>query len=572
MTRSRARARSRFRLRAAAVVAAGLVLALAACASIPDSGPVQEGRAVTQVNDPLDLDFNPSPPEHGATPQRIVQGFIDAASSPKNNFEIAREYLTKSMASSWKPDESVTVDDGRNRVYDHAANQWSVQVNPVANVDSVGAYHPVSSTAPVSLSYELVKEDGQWRIGVAPNGVVIDDPTFRAVYSQQTLYFFSPGYGYLVPDARWFPARVAAAATRVVSAVLAGPAKWLNGAVVSAFPQGTQLTLPSVTTSGGVAHVDLSSEAGQADQTQLQRMQLQLQQSLGSLASSVELSIEGNVQQIPPLNDASAPVQDPPVDSHPIVYRGGAFGLLNGSSITDLSGLSDKVVALQPSAVSVNAARDQAALLAKDGTAYLVKKSGDPVRVDARHGLIAPALDNDGWVWSVQAGAPAGLQASGASGGAHAVKVDWPGATAISSLAVSRDGTRVVALLTTVSGPTLVAAGVVRGSGGLPTALTQPIELTLGEGAPVSVAWTGDLKVAVLSTTNGDATSIAEQTIGGTTVTTAGPAAGRVIVGAGGLSRYLVLATDGTLQAPTGTGWQTQADKLGAVAVQLGQP
>lgn len=564
--------RIRNRLRTAAAVAAALALVLAGCASIPDSGPVQEGRAVTQVNDPLDLDFNPSPPEDGATPQRIVQGFIDAASSPKNNFEIAREYLTKSMASSWKPDESVTVDDGRNRVYGHDANQWRVQVNPLANVDSVGAYHPVTSTAPVSLSYELTKEDGQWRIAVAPNGVVIDDPTFRAVYAQQTLYFYSPGYGYLVPDARWFPARVAAAATRVVSAVLAGPAKWLNGAVVSAFPQGTQLAVPSVTTSGGVAHADLSSEAGQADQLQLQRMQLQLEQSLGSLASSVELSIEGNVQQIPPLTDGSAPVQDPPVDSHPIVYRGTSFGLSTGSSITDLSGLSDKVVALQPTAVTVNAARDQTALLAKGGAAYLVKKSGDPIRVDARRGLIAPAIDNDGWVWSVPGATPSGLQVSGASGGPHAVKADWPAATGITSLAVSRDGTRVVALLATASGPTLVAAGVVRGSGGLPTELTQPVELAMGDGTPISVAWTSDLKVAVLSSTNGDATGIAEQTIGGTSTSTAGPAAGRVIVGAGGLSRYLVLAADGTLQAPTGTGWQTQTDKVGAVAVQMGQP
>lgn len=82
----------------------------------------------------------------------------------------------------------------------------------------------------------------------------------------------------------------------------------------------------------------------------------------------------------------------------------------------------------------------------------------------------------------------------------------------------------------------------------------------------------GELTVAVLSTTNGDATVITEQTIGGTSTTTAGPTAGRTIVGAGGLSRYLVLAADGTLQAPTGSGWQTQTDKVGAVAVQLGQP
>ncbi|CAM5510229.1 LpqB family beta-propeller domain-containing protein [Leifsonia shinshuensis] len=554
-----------------AALAAVLALALAACASIPDAGPVRQGGPVAQVNDQLDLDFNPSPPENGATPQRIVQGFIDAASSPKNNFAIAREYLTRSMGASWNPDESVTVDDGRSRTFDHTGNQWSVDVNPVANVDSVGAYHPVSSNAPVGLSYQLTKENGQWRIAVAPDGVVIDDPTFRAVYSQQTLYFYNADYSYLVPDARWFPARVAAAATRVASAVLAGPAKWLNGAVTSAFPQGTQLAVPSVTTSNGVAHVDLSSEAGQADQLQLQRMQLQLEQSLGSLASSVQLSIEGNTQQIAQLPDNAVPLQDPPVDSHAIVYRGESFGLLNGSTITPLSGLSDKVVALQPSAATVNAARDEVAVLSH-GVAVLVRKSGDPVHVDLRPGLIAPALDNQGWLWSVPSTAPNAIQVAGANGQPHAVKVDWPGAVGIVALAVSRDGTRVVAVLRTGSGYAVVAAGVVRGADGLPTSITAPIELTVGDGSPTSIAWTGELTVVVLSATSGDATGINEQTIGGTSSTTAGPSAGRTIVGAGGLSRYLVLAGDGTLQAPTGSGWQTQTDKVGAVAVQLGQP
>lgn len=555
----------------AAAVVVALALVLSACASIPDGGPVRQGGPVAQVDDPLDLDFNPSKPEKGASQQRIVQGFIDAASSPKNNFQIAREYLTSAMAASWNPDDSVTVDDGRNRTYDHDGDQWSVEVNPVASVDAVGAYHPATTRAPIGLRYELVKQDNEWRISVAPNGVVIDDPTFRAVYTQQTLYFYSPDFAFLVPDARWFPARVATSATRVASAVLAGPAKWMVGAVTSAFPEGTQLAVPSVTTAGGIAQVDLSSEAGRADTVQLQRMQLQLEQSLGSLAQSVQISIEGNAEQIAPLSSGAAPQQDPSVDSHPIVYRGDSFGLLSGSSVASLSGLGDRVVALQPTAVALDAARDQAAVLSAGG-AYLVRRSGDTVRVDARPGLIAPTIDNSGWVLSVPAGSPAALQATGANGESHPVATDWAGAVGIRSIAVSRDGTRIVALLQTSTGYALVAAGIVRGPAGLPTALTQPVELGVGSGTPLSVAWTGELSVALLTSTNGDATSILEQTIGGEQTVTTGPGGGRTIVGADGLARYLVLTADGTLQAPTGTGWQAQTDKVGALAVQLGQP
>ncbi|MFF1633640.1 GerMN domain-containing protein [Leifsonia sp. NPDC058248] len=555
----------------AAAVAAVLLGALAACASIPDSGAVRQGGPIAQVNDPLSLDFNPSPPEPGATPERIVQGFIDAASSPKNGFQIAREYLTKPMSAKWNPDESVTVDDGRNRSFDHDGNQWTVDVNPVANVDSGGAYHPVGSTAPVSLRYELRREDNEWRIDVAPNGVVIDDPTFHAVYAQQTLYFYNPDFTFLVPDARWFPARVASAATRVTTAVLNGPSKWLSSAVGSAFPNGTKLAFPSVTTDGGVAKVDLSSEAGQADTLGLQRMQVELESSLGTLAQTVQLSIEGNAQQIPPISDADRPMQDPPVDSHPIVYRAGTFGLLSGSTVTQLSGLSDKIVALQPSAVALTAARDEAAVLSH-GAAYLVRKPAAPLRVDARPGLIAPAIDNNGWVWSVPGNAPAALEVFGQDGVRHVVKTAWPSATQIVSLAVSRDATRLMALLKSGSAYSLVAVGITRGANGVPTALSEPLELALGTGAPRSVAWIGELDVVVLSTTSGNGSSIAAQTIGGQQTITAGPAGGVTIVGAGGLTRYLVLTSDQSLQAPTGTGWQAQTDKVSAVAVQLGQP
>lgn len=560
-------------VRAAVASATALVLvALAACASIPDSGPVRQGAPVAQVNDPLDLDFNPSPPEKGATQQRIVQGFIDAASSPKNNFAIAREYLTRSMAANWNPDESVTVDDGRNRSYDDQGTLWRVDVTPVANIDSVGAFHPVGSTAPVGLNYQLVRENGEWRISVAPNGVVIDDPTFRAVYTQQTLYFYSPGYAYLVPDARWFPARVASAATRVASSLLAGPAPWLNGAVATAFPKGTQLAVPSVTTAGGVARVDLSSEAAQADPTQLQRMQFQLEQSLGSLAQTVQLSIEGNVQQVPSLSAAALPIRNPSVDSHPFVDRGDVFGPLNGDTVSALSGLSDKVASLHPSAITLSASRDQAAVLSQAGV-YSVRKNGDPVRVDARPGLIGPSLDADGWVWSVPAATPNAIQVATATGAEpHAVTAVWPNATAILSLAVSRDGTRVAALLKTATGYSLMAAGIVRGGNTSPTSLTEPVELAVPTSEPRSAAWTSDLTIAVLSSTNGEATSIAQQTVGGEQTTTSGPAGGRTIVGASGLAPYVVLSADGTLLAPTGTGWQAQTDKVGAVAVQLGQP
>jgi hypothetical protein len=327
-----------------------------------------------------------------------------------------------------------------------------------------------------------------------------------------------------------------------------------------------------VTTSGGVAQVDLSSEAAQADPTQLQRMQYQLEQSLGSLARSVQLSIEGSVQQVPSLSTAALPLRNPSVDSHAFVARGDVFGPLEGDTVTSLGGIGDKIAALHPSAVTLSASHDQAAVLSQAGV-YSVRKSGDPVRVDGRPGLIGPSLDANGWVWSVSAGSPSAIQVVGAGGGdGHILTAGWPNATSILSLTVSRDGTRLAALLKTTTGYSLMAAGIIRGGNGAPTALTEPIELAVPSSAPRSAAWTSDLTIAVLSATNGEATSIAQQTVGGGQTSTSGPAGGRAIVGAAGLAPYVVLSDDGTLLAPTGTGWQAQLDKVAAVAVQQGQP
>ncbi len=558
-------------------LALAIVAALAGCASIPDAGPVKQGAPITQLNDTLDLDFNPSPPANGATQDQIVHGFIDAAASPKNGFDIARKYLTPAMSASWNPDESVTVDRGTGRSYTQltdvtSSSRWKVDVSPVANVDSAGVYYGVTSTAPVSLRYDLTKVNGEWRISSAPNGVVLDDPTFRAVYAPRTLYFFNSSFSYLVPDLRWFPSRVGNAATRVTNAVLAGPAKWLVGAVVSAFPQGTELALPSVTTSNGQAQVDLSSQAGQSDAISLQRMKFQLQQSLGSLVQSVQLSIEGTTQSIADLSGANTPVVDPQVDNHPLAYRDGHFGLLTGSTVSDLAGISSKVVGLHPTSASLTAAHDAAAVLSQ-GQAYVVRRSdAAPQRVDVRADLIAPAIDNYGYVWSVPAGNPGGLVAIGPDGAQKPVKTNWPNATHIVSLQVSRDGTRVIALLRTGSTSSLAAAGVVRGQDNLPGSLTEPIVLSAGTGTALSATWIDQLNVAVLSNTGADGTAIAEQQIGGTVSTMGGPANGVTLVGAAGLSSYYVLASDGSLQAPTGTGWQVQTDKVGALGTQLGQP
>jgi hypothetical protein len=559
------------------LVATVVMATLAACATIPRSGPVKAGGSISEQDNGLGpVDYIPSGPTPGASQQDVLLGFINAAVSPQGGYQIAREFLTSGFDSRWNPDASVTVDAGSDRSYVKTGDTTrQVAVTPVAYVDANGNFRRAESSVPIPLAYSFKKEGGEWRISKAPNGIVIDDAQFTDVFSAHPLYFYSPDYAYLVPDERWFPTSPESTRTRVAKALISGgPAKWLDGAVVTAFPQGSQLTVDSVTLVGGVAQIPLNSTAGGADQLTLERMKLQLSQSLESAASvaSVRITIEGVERNIPDLGDR-APVQNPPVDSNPLVLRDGVFGFLSGNAVVPIPDISDKVESLTPTQAALAADRSAAAVLAAHGV-YAVRDSADaPQLVDARGGVIAPGIDNDGYVWSVPGAQPSALQAAGATGASLALSVDWPDATSIQSIAVSRDGTRLAALVTADGQQHIMAAGIVRDDSGKPTKLSGPADFgTTAGGTATSLAWLDELTVAALASSAKGESTLTLQTIGGDAENEPGPSNGIQVVGGNGSSMFWVRTSDGTLQWPRGTGWQQKANGIGLLGTQQGRP
>ncbi|WP_308468170.1 LpqB family beta-propeller domain-containing protein [Rathayibacter soli] len=562
-----------------AALTALLVIGLTGCATIPRSGPVEQGLPVQGQDAGFGpVDYLPSGPSNGATQKEILRGFVDAAVSPQNGYAVAQEFLTPKFSSTWNPDASVTIDTGTGRtesVIDKTHLQLSV--TPTAFVDVDGNYRRSESSTALTQPYAFEKVGGQWRISKAPDGVVIDATRFPNVFSAHTLYFFSPDFRYLVPDERWFPSR-ASTQTRVVKALVSGPAKWLTGAVVTAFPQGTKLAVDSVSISAdGQAQVPLNSAAngsGSATALTLGRMKLQLTQSLANVSSvtGVTISIAGVERSVADLG-SSTPLQDPVVDVNPLVLKGGAFGFLSGSTVSAVPNMSDKIVALQPSAVTLSAAHDTAAVLTGRGV-YDVRSSVDtPKLVDSRPGLIAPSLDNLGFVWSVPADDPSALQVTGADGTSSVIDPGWPDASAIRSIAVSRDGTRVAVLVQTANEQHVMAAGIVRGDANRPDHLTDPVDFGAVTGKNArSLTWLDELSVASLATDANGETTIVTQVIGGDQSVSSGPAAGNVLVGGNNAPPYWVLAPQQSLEGPRGTGWQQKSSGIALLATQLGKP
>lgn len=560
------------RPRAIRAVVAALVTALlavtAGCASIPTSGTVNPGLAEAP-DQPVDLDVFARGPQPGATQQQILDGFIDAAASPSGNYEIARQFLTEAFADEWKADTGVTIDVLADRSFTPvSANVIRAQAVPAANLAPNGQYLESLAGAPVQLEYRFEQVEGEWRISLAPPGVLMDETTFELVYREYTLAFFDPQFRFVVPDVRWFAGRDSAQ-TSIVRALLAGPAEWLAPGVVSAFPDDLALDPATVPVSNGVAEVSLAGAAFDNLRT-IQLMQYQLEQSLQAVRNvdDVQLFLNGVLQDAPDLT--SRPERSPRVDPRPVVFDGQSFGHLaaTGDEISPIDGISEQVVALEPTGAALGPGASAAAVRAADGV-YLVREDAEPQRLDPRAGLIVPALDVDGIVWSVPGDAPDELAWFSSDGGeGNQIGVPWT-ASRIVSLQVSRDGTRLVALLGEGSQTRVVAASIQRDEAGLPIALGPvALELAGSAGTPIDVAWLDASTVGTLTQSPGGERRLALQQLGAPSEPGDAPEGAVQVDGSNSLRDLRVLTDDGDLAFRAGVGWQERSRDVVFLATQ----
>ncbi|MDQ0895453.1 LpqB family beta-propeller domain-containing protein [Agromyces ramosus] len=551
---------------AAVAVLVTLAALLAGCAAIPSSGSVNAGKQ-PGLEEPPELDAIVAGPEKGYTQEQILQGFLDAAASSRDNYQIAQRYLTPAFADEWAAGlPAATIDSPSDRDLEPVDDTtWQVEATPVASLTAAGQYDVQDSSAPIALTYGFEQVEGEWRISLAPPGLLIDETTFSQVFRQHSLYFFDPEYEYLVPDLRWFAGRDSVQ-TSIVNALIAGPVDWLEPGVVSAFPEGVQLDPASVPVAGREASVNLAGAAFD-DLVSVQRMHLQLEASLGSVRSieNVALSLGGARQDVPDL--ASPPVLNPPVDRRPVVFDGEAFGHLatSGEGIEPIPGLSPQIAELAPTGVALGPAGESAAVRSAGGVS-LVRVDEEPKALDPRSNLVVPAIDVHGGVWSVPADSPGELVWYPSEGEAKPMGAPWSG-TSIAALEVSRDGTRIAAILGDGARTHFMAVAVERDADGVPVALgTVTLRLADIAGTPLDVAWLDSSTVASLTALPGGGTRVITQDLGGRSDITQGPEGGEALDGGNGDVRVLTSADE--LYARSGVGWQVRASGIRLVAAQ----
>lgn len=549
------------------VVVAGL---LGGCVSIPSSGGVNAGSPPI-VDELPELDTIVAPPTKDASQLEIVKGFIDAAASPRNKYQAARDFLTPAFADEWNPYAAATVDVLADREFTELTPTSVIaDATPTAQLSATGQYDISESSVPLELGYQLEQnEDGQWRISLAPAGLLIDQTTFVQSFRSYPLYFYSSDFDYLVPDLRWFAGRDSAQ-TSIVQALLVGPSEWLAAGVRTAFPEGTRLDSASVPITDRVASVDLSGPTGD-DVASVQRMQFQLQESLDGVQNvgSVALSLNGVEQDVPELSPE--PLKNPSVDPRPVVFDGTTFGYLaaSGEGVEQIPDLSPQVEAMVPMGAALGASGEIAAVLAAGGVS-VVRAGEEAAPLDPRDGLIVPAIDGTGAVWSVPAGLPGQLVVYPADRSLEPIQlpVPWTGSS-IAALEISRDSTRLVALLGDGSSTHFVAASIQRDAAGTPVALsTVTLGLSDVDGVPRDVTWLDSRTVASLTALPDGSTRVITQELGGFAVPREGPDGGIAIDGGNSVHDLRLLTGAGDLEAPSGVGWQARASGIRLLASQ----
>jgi Lipoprotein LpqB beta-propeller domain len=565
VTRPRAAHMRRGILSAIVVVAA---LVLSACAGLPVSGPVNPGLAAgTDAGSPEFL-FRPDEPQPGATPEQIVEGFIRAGSGPgpAANWEVARMFLAPSIRETWKPEASVTIDlpDDRQPV---SPTEGAVELSlvTVATVDSTGAYRPDAGVT--QLSFRLAQQDdGEWRITEAPDGVVIDRDVFANVFHRYSLMYFDPTWQFLVPDVRWFP--TTNAATRIAGALVNGsPSGWLAASVVNSFPESVTLARPSVPLESGIAQVTLSAEALLVEATTLDRMQTQLAASLATAgASGAQMSVASTPLTAEPVSTRSTRVTGPP-----LVQTEDGFGFLAGDELTPIPGLSETMELVAPAAIQVSPDRDFAAVRLVDGGIARVPADGPVAVIDTRGGLIDPSADPFGFIWSVPRGQPSAITAFSVAGQQLPVADAWPGASEVVAMAVSRDGTRLAAILVTGGRSEVWIAGIVRGTEAVPVRLGEAVPLGPLAGSGSGLAWVDDTTVGVLSTES-SGPLFTEQLVGGPATAIDAPQGAASVAGATSIATVRLRTDDGSLFVKRGANWQRTTSGILILATQQGSP
>ncbi|MFZ0324414.1 MAG: LpqB family beta-propeller domain-containing protein [Actinomycetes bacterium] len=542
--------------------------ALAGCASLPTSGPVQQGQEVSAGVDEPFIRVLPQAPAPGLPPVAVVRGFLAASASFESDHEVAREFLTPAASASWDSGAGVVVyeDERGFSLRSTAPRRVQLRAQTYATINADGSLTPRRNVT-ATTTFQMARVAGEWRIASLPDGLILTRLDVARSYRPLDLFFLAGQSALLVPDPVYVPIVRPGSATSLMRALLDGPTPWLAPAVRTAFPAGTALVVDSVPVENGIAQVDLTNEVLKASQSELSALTAQTVWTLSQLTevTGVRITAEGSDLSLPVGSGVQTTSDwsgfDPNAASSTVsglAVSGGRVVELNGDSFVPVLGpFGDGTYALRTPASSW--VGDRIAAVTADGRQLLVQDQAAPQRVGrvfTGADLAPPSFDGGGLLWFVDRTERGSVVRVADAQGATQ-RVDAPGLARrrVSELVISRDGARAAVIVQRADGSgQLLLARLERSGSRLLLNGLRPLERTLTDVR--SAAWSSADRIVVLARQHGAAVQPWTVGIDGLVAPTGGSLRGLKTVAAAPDRPLLVGTTDGRLWEDTGLSWR----------------
>jgi hypothetical protein len=496
--------------RATAAVLTVVALLVSGCVDLPSSGPVVEVDVAGEQDADRPSFADARPPQPGASRLEIVYGFLEAMMAWPITTNVAKQYLSEDAAEEWSPTTTVIYTNLATPRED--GSSVSLRMRDAALLDESGGWRGPLTGDRNRLSFQLTIEGGEFRIIDPVDALVVRSSWFQDRYQQASLYYFDPTWQVLVPEPVFVPVGETYA-SNLVAALVAGPPARLRDVLHTFVPPGLDVGL-SVPVTDGVASIDLRGDAPHPSATQAELFLAQMAATLRQVPSidAVRVTIDGE-EVDPPGSSADYDVTAADeFDAAATGSTGVLYGLQRGRVVSGMIGDLRPVEGPlgrqrhEFSTVAASPIGDRiAAVTADDGRAVVAPlgAGSSAVGSTAAEGerLTQPSWDASGRLWLLdrtRSGARVLVSNNGAP--AREVEVDGVTGSGARRILVSRDGTRLVALVGTARGDRLVAARVVIDSRGRVARVVESTVIRSGIARrAIDLAWTGPAEIAVLT-------------------------------------------------------------------------
>ena len=462
-----------------------LMLVVAGCSEVPASttpvvvGSAPDGPSGDQSNY---IEIQPDGPVKGDSPDTIVRGYINALATSDPTYEVARQFLTGKASKTWQSGVSTSIIDpaysvqpsGKDGVVNFSASRS-------ATVDGEGEYHGGAES--MTNVYKLDKVGGQWRITNPPDGIVLTQSSFSNVFKVAALYFLDPLGTRVVPDLRYYPVNPKQRANTLIDGLLGGPSDALAPGVRNEVSDPVKLR-SGVLYNDSEITVDLTGLPVK-NGAQLKALSAQILWTLRDLnVKAVRITNDGQPIDVPGVSAVQSIADwesyDPdavPVDLATFYVADGK--VLNAQGVVVAGNAGTGALGVTSASLSVDGTQMAAVGVATGVPILYVGPAGGDLVAVALPDTVS--LTRPTWgaandeVWLVRNGntivrVPIKGQPA----------IVTPGSlgdiTSISTLRLSRDGTRVAMVATMPSGSRLFLATVVRSPDGV--TITEPVLLS----------------------------------------------------------------------------------------------